>query len=74
LLGLSAKPNINHPDNAAFEVGPILCGILTSIGRGSVVGTGESTVISVGLNLLDVKMTNWDGAVEIGYDTTRTGE
>lgn len=56
LLGLAAKTNIHHANNAKFESGPILAGILTKIGKGKTVRDEDNQSVSVELSVQDMKV------------------
>jgi len=72
LVGLG-KSNVTYPDGSPMNVGPLLNGLIFSVGVGMSNQGGPLPAVQVKLDLLDLKMLNWDGGVCIEYDTTKPG-
>jgi len=73
LLGLG-QSNITHPDGSPMNVGPLMCGLIFTVGGGVSNQGGSLPSVQVKLALLDLKMLNWDGGICMELDQSRPGE
>lgn len=73
LLGVSPNPVFTTGDGQSLETGPLLSGLIFSIGAG-VSSEGEFGSVQVKLALLDLKMINLTANVAIEYDQEKKGQ
>jgi len=72
LVGLGMS-NITYPDGTPMNIGPMLNGLIFSVGVGLSNQGGPFPAVQVKLDLLDLKFLNWDGGLCVEYDTTKPG-